>query len=148
MRRKKYVLSRWFSLVTSFRTPSGLKVVTFENGSRYHDRKGYFVTSDEELQKAIESSGYFGSEILLEQEEVIGDKSTKKEEAFVTPTVKSYEDYLPNPAEAVRETTVTTLQKAKMWLQATHGKTFKSTSKDDIQREAAEVYNTLFVNWK
>ena len=146
MATKKYELIQLHSLVTSFVTPSGTKVVAFEGGSRYHERKGYLITSDKDLQKAIEKSGGFNIDYKLA--ETIEDEPVKEEEAVVTPTAKSYEDYLPNPAEVVRETTVTTLQKAKMWLQATHGKTFKSTSKDDIQREAAEVYNTLFVNWK
>ena len=146
MATKKYELIKLHSLVTSFTTPLGVKVITFEGGSRYHERKGYFITSDKELQAAIEKSAGFNSEYKLA--ETFEDKPAKKEEVVVTPTAKSYEDYLSNPAEVVRETSVTSLQKAKMWLQATHSKTFKGTSKDDVQREAAEVYNTLFVNWK
>ena len=156
MATKKYVLNRLYELVASFRTPKGLKVVTFNNGSRYHERKGYFITSDVELQKAIESSKLFGKDILLEStiedavEEKIEEKSEEKVEEVaevVAPTTKTYEEYLTNPEEVVRETTVTTLQKAKMWLQATHGKTFKGVTKDDIRKEAAEKYNTLFENW-
>ena len=145
---KKYILDRWFSLVTAFKTPSGKKVVTFGNGSRYHQRNGYFITSDVELQKAIESSAYFGKEILLEstEEDAVEEKIEEKAEE-VAPTIKTYEEYLTNPEGVVREATVTTLQKAKMWLQATHGKTFKGVTKDDIRKEAAEKYNTLFENW-
>lgn len=152
MATKKYVLKRLYELVASFRTPKGRKVVTFGNGSRYHERRGYFITSDVELQKAIESSKMFGKEILLES--TIEDAEEKKAEEKVeevaeevAPTAKTYEEYLANPEEVVRETTVTTLQKAKMWLQATHGKTFKGVTKDDIRKEAAEKYNTLFENW-
>ncbi len=142
---KKYQLTRLHSLVTSFKTPSGVRIIVFEGGSRHHERKGYFITSDEELQKAIEESAGFNKDYKLA--ETFEDK-TKEVEEVVAPIAKSYEDYLPYPAEVVRETSVTSLQKAKMWLQATHSKTFKGTSKEDIQREAAEVYNTLFVNWK
>lgn len=156
MATKKYVLDRLYGLVASFRTPKGRKVVTFGNGSRYHERKGYFITSDVELQKAIESSKMFGKDILLEStiEDAVEEKIEKKAEEkveevdeVVAPTAKTYEEYLTNPEEVVRETTVTTLQKAKMWLQATHGKTFKGVTKDDIRKEAAEKYNTLFENW-
>ena len=86
MTTKKYVLSRCYSLVTSFRTATGLKMVTFGNGSRHHQRNGYFITSDVGLQKAIESSAYFGDEILLESteedavEEKIEEKSEEKPE--------------------------------------------------------------------
>ena len=152
MATKKYVLNRLYELVASFRTPKGKKVVTFGNGSRYHERKGYFITSDVELQKAIESSKLFGKDILLEStiEDAVEKKAEEKVEEVaevVAPTIKTYEEYLTNPEEVVRETTVTTLQKAKMWLQATHGKTFKGVTKDDIRKEAAEKYNTLFENW-
>lgn len=152
MATKKYVLDRLYGLVASFRTPKGRKVVTFGNGSRYHERKGYFVTSDVELQKAIESSKLFGKEFNLEgtEEEATEEKAEEKVEEVaevVAPTTKTYEEYLTNPEEVVREATVTTLQKAKMWLQATHGKTFKGVTKDDIRKEAAEKYNTLFENW-
>lgn len=152
MATKKYVLKRLYELVASFRTPKGRKVVTFGNGSRYHERKGYFITSDVELQKAIESSKMFGKDILLESTivDAVEKKAEEKVEEVakvVAPTAKTYEEYLTNPEEVVRETTVTTLQKAKMWLQATHGKTFKGVTKDDIRKEAAEKYNTLFENW-
>lgn len=152
MATKKYVLNRLYELVASFRTPKGRKVVTFNNGSRYHERKGYFITSDVELQKAIESSKLFGKEFYLEStiEDATEEKAEEKVEEVaevVAPTAKTYEEYLTNPEEVVRETTVTTLQKAKMWLQATHGKTFKGVTKDDIRKEAAEKYNTLFENW-
>ena len=152
MATKKYVLNRLYELVASFRTPKGKKVVTFGNGSRYHERKGYFITSDVELQKAIESSKLFGKEFYLEstEEDATEEKAEEKVEEVaevVAPTTKTYEEYLTNPEEVVRETTVTTLQKAKMWLQATHGKTFKGVTKDDIRKEAAEKYNTLFENW-
>lgn len=152
MATKKYVLKRLYELVVSFRTPAGRKVVTFNNGSRYHERKGYYITSDKELQKAIESSKMFGVEFFLEntEDDVVEVKAEEKVEEVaeeVAPATKTYEEYLANPDEVVRETTVTTLQKAKMWLQATHGKTFKGVTKDDIRKEAAEKYNTLFENW-
>lgn len=131
-------------MVASFNTPSGLTTIAFENGSRYHNMKGYFTTSSEELQKAIENSVLFGTEIIL-AEETIKEEAPKQESKEMIPT--NYREMLTDPDNAIEEPSVTTIQKAKMWLQANYGKSFKSTSKDEIKREAATTYNALFPNW-
>lgn len=133
-----------YSLVTTFKTPSGMKVVSFERGSRHHGRNGYLVTSDKELQEAIESNSRYGSEFVLLEEtaDVTEVKETPQE-----PVIVDYRSMLVDPENAIEEPSVTSIQKAKMWLQANHSKSFVGTSKDEIKREAAVVYNTLFPNW-
>ncbi len=142
---KTYSLTRMFSLVTSFKTPSGKRVVSFEHGSRHHGRNGYLITSDKELQEAIEKSGYFGTEIIL-AEQTINEETPKQEEPQEA-TIINYREMLANAETAIEEPSVTSIQKAKMWLQANHGKSFVGTSKDEIKREAATIYNVLFPNW-
>lgn len=132
-------------MVASFNTPSGLTTIAFENGSRYHNMKGYFTTSSEELQKAIENSVLFGTEIIL-AEETINEETPKQEEPQEA-TIINYREMLANAETAIEEPSVTSIQKAKMWLQANHGKSFVGTSKDEIKREAATIYNVLFPNW-
>lgn len=141
---KKYSLTRMHSLVTCYNTPSGKRVITFDHGSRHHNRKGYFITSDEELQKAIEESANFGIEIILDEQTIKEDtpKEVVKEALPV-----DYKAMLNDADNAIEAPEVTSIQKAKMWLQATYGKSFSGTSKDDIQREAATAYNVLFPNW-
>lgn len=141
---KKYSLVRIFSLVVPFNTPSGKRVVTFENGSRHHGRNGYFITSDKELQDAIEKSPYFGTEIVLSEEI---KNETKVEEVAKEPEIVDYKAMLTEPEKVIEVPEVTSIQKAKMWLQATYGKSFSGTSKDEIQKEAATSYNVLFPNW-
>lgn len=140
---KKYSLTRMFLAVFTFKTPSGIKVITFDHGSRHHGRNGYFITSDEELQEAIEKSGYFGTEIILD-EQTIKEETPKQEEPKV---VTNYREMLSDMENATEVAEITSIQKAKMWLQANHGKSFVGTTKDDIKREAATSYNVLFPNW-
>lgn len=130
--------------MTCYNTPSGKRVITFDHGSRHHNRKGYFITSDEELQKAIEESANFGIEIILDEQTIKEDtpKEVVKEALPV-----DYKAMLNDADNAIEAPEVTSIQKAKMWLQATYGKSFSGTSKDDIQREAATAYNVLFPNW-
>lgn len=130
--------------MTCYNTPSGKRVITFDHGSRHHNRKGYFITSDEELQKAIEESADFGIEIILDEQTIKEDtpKEVVKEALPV-----DYKAMLNDANNAIEAPEVTSIQKAKMWLQATYGKSFSGTSKDDIQREAATSYNVLFPNW-
>ena len=134
-----------FSAVLTFRLASRSETITFANGSRHHGRNGYFVTSDKELQEAIEKSGYFGTEIIL-AEETINEEAPKQEEPQEA-TIINYREMLANAETAIEEPSVTSIQKAKMWLQANHGKSFVGTSKDEIKREAATIYNVLFPNW-
>jgi hypothetical protein len=133
-----------FSLVTSFNTPSGRRVVSFEHGSRHHGRNGYLITSDKELQEAIEKSGYFGTDIIL-AEEIIKEEAPKEEAKEVLPA--DYKAMLTDAESSIEAPEVTSIQKAKMWLQANYGKSFVGTTKDEIQKEAATIYNTLFPNW-
>lgn len=144
MATKKYGLTRMFSLVTTFKTPSGIKVVCFERGSRHHGRNGYLITSDKELQEAIESSPKYGSEFELLEETA---DVAKVEDIPQEPVIVDYKSMLTDPEKVIEVPEVTSIQKAKMWLQATYGKSFSGTSKDDIQREAATSYNVLFPNW-
>ncbi|MBO7315493.1 MAG: hypothetical protein J6U49_07500 [Alistipes sp.] len=145
MATKKYGLTRMFSLVTTFKTPSGMKVVCFERGSRHHGRNGYLITSDKELQEAIENSPKYGNEIELLEE--TADVAKVEDKTPQEPVIVDYRSMLTDPENAIEEPSVTTIQKAKMWLQANYGKSFKSTSKDEIKREAATTYNALFPNW-
>jgi hypothetical protein len=147
---KTYTLLNLHSLVTSFATPNGVKVVNFNGGSRYHNRKGSFSTNDKELQKAIEQSNAYGWDYILTQEEKEEEKPLEKaqaEEPVKVVIEVDYKDFVTDKENLVEEQSVTTIQKAKMWLQANYGKTFKGTSKAEIKKEAAELYNTIFVNW-
>ena len=133
-----------FSLVLTFKLSSRTETISFEHGSRHHGRNGYFITSDKELQEAIEKSPYFGTEIIL-TEETIKEEARKEEPKEMTPI--NYREMLADAETATEVAEVTSIQKAKMWLQANHGKSFVGTSKDEIKREAATTYNVLFPNW-
>lgn len=141
---KKYTLSRMFSLVLTFKLSSRTETISFEHGSRHHGRNGYFITSDKELQEAIEKSPYFGTEIIL-TEETIKEEASKQEPKEEAPI--NYREMLADAETATEVAEVTSIQKAKMWLQANHGKSFAGTTKDEIKREAATSYNVLFPNW-
>lgn len=141
---KKYTLTRLHSMVVSFKIPSGVKVVTFDGGSRHHERRGSFVTSDKELQEAMEKSVMFNRDYTLAS--VVEDK-TETKEVVKEDAPTDYKALLKDAESVIEEPSVTTIQKAKMWLQANYGKSFKGTTKDDIKREAASLYNVLFPNW-
>lgn len=142
---KRYTLSRMFSLVLTFKLSSRTETISFEHGSRHHGRNGYFITSDKELQEAIEKSPYFGTEIILTEE--TADVAKVEDKTPQEPVIVDYWAMLTNPEYVIEEPSVTSIQKAKMWLQANHGKSFAGTTKDEIKREAATSYNVLFPNW-
>lgn len=144
---KKYTLLNLHSLTTAYRTSEGVKIVTFDGGSRYHNRKGSFATNDIELQKAIEQSNAYGLEYILTESEEEEKQAVEIPEAPTKAEEPDYKDFVTDAENIVEEKSVTSIQKAKMWLQATHGKTFKGVSKAEIKKEAAELYNTIFVNW-
>ena len=144
---KKYTLLHLHALTTSFRTSKGLIVVSFNGGSRYHNRKGSFETRDVELQNAIEHCSAFGEQYILTESEEEEKQAVEIAEAPTKAEEPDYKDFVTDAENIVEEKSVTSIQKAKMWLQATHGKTFKGVSKAEIKKEAAELYNTIFVNW-
>lgn len=102
-----------------------------------------YGTNNEEVIEGLKNSSMFGSLIYIAEEGIEQDVQTPEAEVEKTPY-----DYLADPANAVKEESVTSAATAQLWLQKTHGETFNATKVADIKIEAAQRFNTLFPNWR
>lgn len=80
-------------------------------------------------------------------ETVLNNVSEGLPAAPAEPASVDYRTFLSNPDSAESVDSVTSIAKAKNWLQATHKAKFVATAADEIRQEAAAKYNTLFPNW-
>lgn len=102
-----------------------------------------YGTNNEEIIEGLKQHPLYGSLIYIAEEGVEQDVQTPEVEIEKTPY-----DYLADPANAVKEESVTSASTAQLWLQKTHGEAFNATKVADIKVEAAQRFNTLFPNWR
>lgn len=105
---------------------------------------GEFVTGDEELSGGLKKHSAFGVDFFLKSEPAKKKQSPTKEPPEKECDLRSL---LPDPANAIEEPTVTSVQMANNWLQKNHGCVFEAKKDSEIKAEAARKYNVIFVNW-
>lgn len=98
---------------------------------------GSYLTDDAQIQEAIEHHPWYGREFKMVYE-------AKEQPAAFEVTVEATQ---PKKPDAIEESSVTSIAKARLWLQATHETTFEATTKEGIQQEALQKYNVVFPNW-
>lgn len=143
--KKIYRLISAFQAVVPLELPNGKKrFVKFSGGSRNARTRGFFSTSSEVLQKALESDVLFNVAYRLEST----IKGTPKAQESTAPVI-NMEDYLQDPETAVRDTSVTSKKMAVAFIQATFGEAFPSevNTVEECKRYAAEHFNVLFEKW-
>ena len=142
--------------LTVFKLNSNRKYATFVNTSkgeicvRFEPVVLYgrienciYGTNNEEIIEGLKQHPLYGSLIYIAEEGIEQDVQTPEVETEKTPY-----DYLADPANAVKEESVTSASTAQLWLQKTHGEAFNATKVADIKVEAAQRFNTLFPNWR
>lgn len=101
-----------------------------------------YTTSNQAIADAMMKHRLFGSVFFIKQ--IIGDKP--KAEVVVEKT-KTIEDDLTDPENATIVESVTTKGMAIAYIQGMYGESFTATTVEDMKREAAQKWNTLFPKW-
>lgn len=100
-----------------------------------------YSTADDAMVQALKNHKYYGVYFFLKSE----DSSTTSTEA-VEPA-KPIEDDLTDPENAIIVESVTTKGMAVAYIQGMYGESFTATSVEEMKREAAKKWNTLFPKW-
>ncbi len=119
------------------------QIVRFTNGSRICRRRGYFTTSDKQLQEVLESTKEFGLVYVLDSIKSKPQKANNIQEQG------SIESYLSDKNNVTYNDTVTTKRMAIAYIQGVYGESFSNptASVDDLKREAARRWNIIFTKW-
>lgn len=101
-----------------------------------------FATHDDELIEALKKHKDFNVVFFLKEEE----RSDAEKEAIVKQS-KAIEDELTDPENAIIVDSVTTKGMAIAYIQGMYNEGFTATTVEEMKREAARKWNTVFPNW-
>lgn len=104
--------------------------------------KACFTTSNKDIINALKAHPMFNVFFFVKEE--FPDECNEEEAVAMNITI---EDELKDPATAVYNETVTTKGMAVAYIQGMYGESFTATSVEDMKREAARRWNTLFPKW-
>ena len=136
MALKKYETNRPASITVTV-YPKGAQPTLVRFAKAGNMAYGSYLTDDAQIQEAIEKHPWYGREFKMVYE-------AKEQPTEFVVKVESVQSQAPT---AIEEPSVTSIAKARMWLQATHEATFEATTKEGIQQEALQKYNVEFPNW-
>lgn len=100
-----------------------------------------FTTSNDDVIEAIKKHSSFGVKVFVKKE-ILSPTTTNSES-----TVKSIEDELADLENATIVESVTTKGMAVAYIQGMYGESFTATTVEEMKREAAKKWNTLFPKW-
>lgn len=100
-----------------------------------------YSTADEALIEAMKKHKSFGVYFFLKSETAPVTTANKKE------IIKAIEDELADLENATIVESVTTKGMAVAYIQGMYGESFTSTTVEEMKREAAKKWNTLFPKW-
>lgn len=118
-----------------------LRKVKFVSGAIYGTKCESLFSADADLAEAMKKHSLFGVYFFVKEE--IKDAS----DAAHDPKAKSVEEDLKDSANAIIVENVTTKAMAIAYIQGMYGENFTSTSVEEMKREAAKRWNTLFPKW-
>ena len=102
-----------------------------------------FTTSDKELIEALKNHRDFGKAFFIEEEILDATEGVSSSEF----AVKTIEDDLADPENAIIVESVTTKGMAVAYIQGMYGESFTATTVEDMKREAAQKWNVIFPKW-
>lgn len=143
MATKKYLLKQCYDLTTTVKIDKMQVVIRFTGGSRHTGTRGFYITKDERIQRALEKSSGFGR-VYVEDKTY---NNTPKPAAPASVSVVTPEDMLQNPETAIRDTTVTSKTKAIAFVQGRFDASFVSNDIPKMKLEAAQRWNVIFESW-
>lgn len=97
-----------------------------------------YSTADEDITKALKNHKYYGVYFFLKSEDA---------PVLINEEPKTIEDELCDPANPIIVESVTTKGMAIAYIQGMYGESFTTTTVEDMKREAAQKWNTLFPKW-
>jgi hypothetical protein len=99
-----------------------------------------YSTADEDITKALKNHKYYGVYFFLKSEDAPAP-------VLINEETKTIEDELTDPENAIIVESVTTKGMAIAYIQGMYGESFTTTTVEDMKREAAQKWNTLFPKW-
>lgn len=97
-----------------------------------------YSTADEEITQALKNHKYYGVYFFLKSEDA---------PVLINEEPKTIEDELTDIENAIIVESVTTKGMAVAYIQGMYGESFTATTVEDMKREAAQKWNTLFPKW-
>jgi hypothetical protein len=117
------------------------QTVKFIPAAMYGVKSESLFVADDELAEAMKRHHWFGVNFFV-KEEVEETNGAVAEEA-----VKTIEDELTDPENAIIVESVTTKGMAVAYIQGMYGESFTATTVEDMKREAAQKWNVIFPKW-
>lgn len=117
------------------------QTVKFIPAAMYGVKSESLFVADDELAEAMKRHHWFGVNFFV-KEEVEETNGAVAEEA-----IKTIEEDLADADNAIIVDNVTTKGMAVAYIQGMYGESFTATSVEDMKREAARRWNTLFPKW-
>lgn len=117
------------------------QTVKFIPAAMYGVKSESLFVADDELAEAMKRHHWFGVNFFV-KEEVEETNGAVAEEA-----IKTIEDELADADNAIIVDNVTTKGMAVAYIQGMYGESFTATTVEDMKREAAQKWNTLFPKW-
>lgn len=117
------------------------QTVKFIPAAMYGVKSESLFVADDELAEAMKRHHWFGVNFFV-KEEVEETNGAVAEEA-----IKTIEDELADADNAIIVDSVTTKGMAVAYIQGMYGESFTATTVEDMKREAARRWNTLFPKW-
>lgn len=97
-----------------------------------------YSTADDDIAEALKNHKYYGVYFFLKSEDA---------PVLINEETKTIEDELADADNAIIVDNVTTKGMAIAYIQGMYGESFTATTVEDMKREAAQKWNTLFPKW-
>lgn len=104
-----------------------------------------FSTNDAALIDAMKKHHYYGVYYTVKEE--VNDECRVNEACNIEGSIKTIEDELTDPENAIIVESVTTKGMAVAYIQGMYGESFTATTVEDMKREAAQKWNVIFPKW-
>lgn len=115
--------------------------VKFISSAMYGTKCESLFSADAELAKAMKEHPFYGTYYRVKEEPKEAEVITEASKA------KTIEDELGDAENAIIVESVTTKGMAIAYIQGMYGESFTATTVEDMKREAAQKWNTLFPKW-
>lgn len=115
--------------------------VKFISSAMYGTKCESLFSADAELAKAMKEHPFYGTYYRVKEEPKEAEVITEASKA------KTIEDELGDAENAIIVESVTTKGMAIAYIQGMYGESFTATSVEEMKREAAQKWNTLFPKW-
>lgn len=118
------------------------RTVKFIPAAMFGVKAESLFVADDDLAEAMKKHHWFGVHFFVKNE--VKDAADAES---ATETSMTIENELTDPENATIVESVTTKGMAIAYIQGMYGESFTATTVEDMKREAAQKWNTLFPKW-